>query len=365
MMSGISFAEADANRWRDVGIAILGPFPPHPGGVSVQCAILADALENAGARVTRINADIPGLRQRGVVGKGLLPAAQVLHIAHTLRRTRGQWDVLHVHAASWWGFMPAAAGLLARRWGKRLVVTYHGGEAAQFMAKHGGFARSVLQRYHAFLTLTPTQAAIFRHDALAPEIVPNIVPVQDYYFRPRGQLQPHLLWLRQMASRYRPQDALAVFARIRQAYPHATLNMVGDGPLLADMQARARKLGLTGVHFSGALSSEDIPAAYDNADIFLNTSAVDNLPLTLIEASASGLPIVSTSAGAIPDLICADKNGLLAPVGDVDALATHSLRLLADPDLAQRLSLAARDNASQYDWLHVSPLLLRAYDLIP
>ena len=353
----------DDSLWQDARIAILGPFPPRPGGVSVQCAILSDKLEAAGARVTRINTDVPTLRGRGGWRKGLRPPAQVASVIRELRRTRGQWDVLHVHAASWWGFMPAALGLQARRWGKRLVITYHGGEAAQFMARRGRFASGVLRRYHVLLTLTPTQSAIFRRYGLTPTVVPNIVSLSRFHFRPRGPLQPRLLWLRHLEKRYRPLDAMAVFQRIRNVHPDATLTLAGGGPLLAQVQQWTQMHDLPGAHFPGMLSPNDIPAAYDHADIFLNTSAVDNLPLTLIEASTSGLPIVSTNAGAIPDLIHDGENGLLAPVGDAETLAAHILRLLDDPMLARKLSQAARRNAERFDWPHIAPLLARAYAL--
>ncbi len=349
--------------WEGARVAILGPFPPRPGGVAVQCAILTEALAGEGARVTRINTDLPGWRGGGW-RKALFPAAQIAHVVREMRRTRDQWDILHVHAASWWGFMPAVAGLRARPWGKRLVVTYHGGEAAAFMARYGFLARPALIRYHALLTLTPTQAAIFRAYGLTPEIIPNIVPIDRFHFRPRGPVNPHLLWLRHLESRYHPQDALAVFARIRDAHPAATLTMVGGGALLENLKMQARRQGLSGVTFTGPISFDRLPAVYDAADIFLNTSAVDNLPLTLIEASASGLPIVSTNAGAIPDLIQDGENGLLAPVGDVEALADAILRLLTNANLARRLSLAARANAARFDWSHISPQLARAYGLL-
>ncbi len=350
--------------WPRARIAILGPFPPRPGGVSVQCAMLADKLEAAGARVTRINTDVQALRGRGGWRKGLMPPAQVASVIRELRRTRDQWDILHVHAASWWGFMPAVLGLQARRWGKRLVVTYHGGEAAQFMARHGRLAAGALRRYHALLTLTPTQAAIFRRHQLAPTIVPNIVPIDAYNFRRRGPVQPRLLWLRHLEARYRPLDALDAFQRVRQIHPDAVLTLAGDGPLREQVAHRAQAHNLTGVFLPGRLSASQIVAVYDAADIFLNTSAVDNLPLTLIEASASGLPVVSTDAGAISDLISDGENGLLAAVGDVDGLTAHVLRLLADADLARRLSLAARANARRYDWPQIAPRLARAYGLV-
>lgn len=344
-----------------VGIAILGPFPPRPGGVSVQCAILAACLESEGARVTRVNTDLSRLRQRGRAGRLLLPFAQTLSVARQLRASRSQWQALHVHAASWWGFMPAVMGLLARRWGKRLALTYHGGDAVAFLSRFGWLARPALRRYDALLALTPTQARLFSQQGLQATVLPNIVPIHRFAFRPRGPLAPHLLWLRQLEPHYRPADALAVFAGVKAVHPAATLTLAGGGSQMAELGRQVETGQLSGVRFCGHLAATDIAPTYDAADIFLNTSAIDNLPLTLIEASASGLPVVSTSAGAIPDLIRHEENGLLAAVGDVEALAGHILRLLAEPDLARRLSLAGRSNAERFAWEQVGPGLAAVY----
>lgn len=345
------------------GVAILGPFPPRPGGVSVQCAILADELAAAGARVTRINTDVPALRRWGRVGRVLMPAAQIVLVLWAILRTQRRWQILHAHAASWWGFMPAVAGLAARALGKRLVISYHGGEAAAFMARWGWLARPVLRRSHALLALTATQSRLFTSHGLHPVIVPNIVPIAAFPFRRRQSPQPRLLWLRQMEPRYRPHDALAVFARVQAQHPAATLTMAGGGSLLAELKQVAAQQKLGGVAFAGHLKPAQIPAAYAAADLFLNTSAIDNLPLTLIEAAASGLAIVSTAAGAIPDLIEHGENGLLAPVGDIEALAGHCLNLLADPDRYRSLAQAGRDTAQRFAWPHIAPLLAAAYGL--
>jgi len=355
--------EIPMRSWQQARVAILGPFPPRPGGVSMQCAILTEALERSGAHVTRINTDIPVLRGKEGWRKLMFPAAQVAHLVRELRATRNAWDILHVHSASWWGFMPAVVGIYARRWGKRLVLTYHGGQAAAFMARYSGLARATLLRYHALLTLTTTQAAIFKQYGLSPTVVPNVVPIERFHFRPRGPVEPRILWLRHLESRYRPMDALAVFARIRERYAHATLTFVGGGALQERLKAQVRQMRLSGIRFSGPQAFDALPAIYDAAELFLNTSAIDNLPLTLIEASASGLPIVSTNAGAIPDLIHDGENGLLAPVGDVETLAAHVLTLLDSGDLARQLSLAARKNAMRFEWSQVAPLLAQAYGL--
>lgn len=344
-----------------VGVAVVGPFPPRPGGVSVQCATLAAHLTEAGLPVTRINTDLPAWR-RGW-RRRLFPLVQMWALARCIRCTRRCWRVLHVHAASWWGFMPAVVALLAVGRGRRRVLTYHGGEAPAFLARWGWLARPVLRRYDAVLTLTPTQARLFADHGIPTRIVPNIVPVERFPFRLRSQLQPRLVWVRQFEPVYRPFDALDVLAQVQAHYPEATLTMVGDGSLMPALRQAVAERKLRGVSLPGRLPPEALPAVYDAADLFLNTSSVDNLPLSLIEAGACGLPIVSTAAGAIPDLIADGENGLLAPVGDVAALAAAVLRLLANPTLAASLSAAGRRTAERFTWSAIAPALFAAYGL--
>ncbi len=346
--------------WSQLHIAVLGPFPPRPGGVSVQCALLAEHLQAAGAGVVRINSDVPRLRRAGRAGRLLLPIAQVGSLLWQMFRSRGRWQVLHVHAASWWGFMPVVVGWLAGR-GRRRVLSYHGGEAAAFLRRYHWLVRPLLRRYHAVLTLTPTQDAIFARYGIKALIVPNIVPVERFHFRHRHRLAPRILWLRQLEARYRPHDALEVLRRVQTHVPSATLTMVGGGQLQAELAQYIHRLKLSGVRLYGPAQPHEISRLYDEADIFLNTSAIDNLPLTLIEASASGLPIVSTRAGAIPDLITDGRDGLLAPVGDVEQLTHHILTLLQQPELAQRLSAAAAANAARFTWSRVAPQLAQVY----
>jgi phenylacetate-CoA ligase len=293
-----------------------------------------------------------------------MPFAQVLFVIWNLWRTRQQWDILHVHPASWWGFMPAVVGVIANWWGKRLVMSYHGGSIAKFFAGWTWLVRPVLRCYDAILALTPTHAAVFAQYGFSAQIVPNIVPIETFSFRPRGPVEPNILWLRQLVERYRPEDALQIFAAVKKVHPDATLTMAGGGSMTAQVTKEIADRGLAGVTLTGHLPDDDIPLAYDAADIFLNTSASDNQPQTLIEASASGLPVVSSDAGGIPDLIDDGVNGLLAPIGDTKALTDAILRLLDDPELAQNLSNAAHQNAQRFAWSQVAPQLAKAYAIV-
>ena len=104
-----------------------------------------------------------------------------------------------------------------------------------------------------------------------------------------------------------------------------------------------------------------MPRIYGMADCVVNPSTVDNMPISLLEAFASGLPVVSTDAGGIPDILAHDVAGLLVPVGDSDGMGHAVCRVLEDRSLAARLSAAGRAEAEKYAWPRVRTLWLDAY----
>jgi glycosyltransferase involved in cell wall biosynthesis len=118
---------------------------------------------------------------------------------------------------------------------------------------------------------------------------------------------------------------------------------------------------LRGVNFYGALAYGKLPALYKEHDIYVNASRVDNFPGALVEAACAGLPVVTTRAGGIPEMIRHRENGLLVDIGDDAALANSVLELLHHQDWARQLARTARAWAEQFSWLRVFPELLRCY----
>ncbi|MBW8770497.1 MAG: glycosyltransferase family 4 protein, partial [Gemmatimonadetes bacterium] len=113
--------------------------------------------------------------------------------------------------------------------------------------------------------------------------------------------------------------------------------VVGDGPERARVHGLARELSLRHVEFVGAVKPTEMGKYYDEADVYLNASDIDNMPNSIIESFACGLPVVTTRAGGIPYIVEHERNGLLVDCGDHTALANAALRLLDDPRLARRL----------------------------
>jgi glycosyltransferase involved in cell wall biosynthesis len=109
------------------------------------------------------------------------------------------------------------------------------------------------------------------------------------------------------------------------------------------------------VHLCGALAKSQVPTGLQRGDIFLNTSSIDNTPVSVVEAMACGLCIVSTNIGGIPYLLKHEYDALLVPPDDENAMAESVLRLLSDPGLAHRLSRNARQKAEHFDWQYIFP----------
>lgn len=281
------------------------------------------------------------------------PVGRAAGVAVDMVRWRADVDVVVVAVFSGRAFAHAElASLLGRRMGKTVVLHLHGGALPAFAAAHRRRVDRVLGRAGAVVAPSAYLAGAFGGRGLDIRVIPNTLPVASYRFRERPAVRPRLLWMRAFADLYRPRLALEVLARLRSRVPEATLTMAGrDCGELAALRDEARRRGLAGaVTFPGFLGEEAKRAAFDAHDVLLTTSGVDNMPVTVLEAAASGLPVVAFPVGGIPDLLTHDHSALFARDGDPDDMARAVERLLTEPGLAGRLSRGGRRLAEACDW---------------
>lgn len=134
---------------------------------------------------------------------------------------------------------------------------------------------------------------------------------------------------------------LNAFAQVRKSHPDAVLTLVGDGPERANIEAYCKELQLKdAVRFTGYLSQAEVAEALQDTDLFVLPSFAEGVPVVLMEAMASRLPVVATSIAGIPELVETGKTGLLVPPGDAEALAEAISSLLADVALRQAMGNA-------------------------
>lgn len=271
-------------------------------------------------------------------------------------------DVAHIFSASYWSFLlaPAPAMLVARLQRKKALINYRSGEARDHLRRFRT-ARSILRKADSLVVPSGYLVDVFREFGLPARVTPNIVDLSLFSFRERELLRPHLVCTRGLHPYYRPEVVVRAFAEVRREFPEAVLDLVGSGPQEREIRKLVRDLGVQGVTFAGAVPRDRISQFYDAADIFINASEVDNMPVSILEAFASGTPVVSTAPESMRYLIEHERTGLLSPPGDASALARNVTRLLRDSDLARRIAAQAYEDSKIYRWSNVRAQWLEIY----
>jgi glycosyltransferase involved in cell wall biosynthesis len=195
----------------------------------------------------------------------------------------------------------------------------------------------------------------FLHDVFAAfgiraDIIPNIVDVERFRFRRRERLRPWILSTRNFEALYNLPCTLRAFRLVQDRFPDARLTLVGAGSQDDAIRQLAQDLRLEHVTFAGRVPPEDIWQYYAEADLYLQTPNIDNMPASVLEAFASGCVVVATSAGGVPAILTDEVHGLLVRCDDEKAAAGAIIRLLEDPALAGRLADAALDSCARYQW---------------
>lgn len=326
------------------------------GGQGVQAVALARALRAEGAEVLFIPINPPfpaglGWLRRWPYARTLLNQALYLGRLARLRRA----DVAHVFSASYWSFLlaPAPAILAARAFGKRVVLHYHSGEAEDHLGRWGARVHPWLRRADEIVVPSEYLKEVFQRHGYRPRVIRNVVDTARFRYRERLSLRARLLSARNFEPHYRVDDTLRAFALIRARIPEATLTVAGCGSREDALRRLAARLVPDGIRFVGRVEPEAMPLLHEESDIFLNSSVVDNQPVSILEAFASGLPVVSTGTGDIAAMVRQGETGLLVPAQDPAAMAAAVFRLLGDPDLALRLVRGARRAVSEYAWPRV------------
>ncbi len=181
--------------------------------------------------------------------------------------------------------------------------------------------------------------------------IPNTIALNNYPFKLRKAIKPKLLWVRSFAEIYNPLMALEVMEILKKQNLDVELCMVGpekDGSLQNCKKiATERNLPIT---FTGILTKAEWIALSKNYDIFISTTNFDNMPVSVMEAMALGMPVVSTNVGGVPFLVDSGVNGVLVPPRDPQVFTEAIKELCQNPDKVADLSKSARSKMEGFDW---------------
>jgi glycosyltransferase involved in cell wall biosynthesis len=279
-----------------------------------------------------------------------------------LLRDLARADVVHVFSASYWSFLlaPLPAIVAARLLGRPVVLNYRSGEAPDHLNR-SALARAALARVDRNVVPSRFLADVFARFGIEAAIIPNIVDRNRFRFRRRSPLRPRLLSTRNFDDLYNVACTLRAFRLVQDRWPEASLTLVGGGPQETMLRRLVAALALENVTFTGRVHPDAIADYYDSHDIYVQTPNIDNMPTSIIEAFASGLPVVSSDAGGVPAIVTPGENGLLAAVDDHRGIASHVLRLLDDGPLAASIVENASRTADACTWRHVRQQWVRLY----
>lgn len=272
-------------------------------------------------------------------------------------RNRIEFVLIDTYSTSsfWYAFFVSQ---LARFFKIKYIPLLHGGNLPNRLKNNPRLCKVLFS--NAYKNVAPSHYLLhcFEMNGFDNTVfIPNTIQIDNYPFKERKKVSPNLLWVRSFAEIYNPNMAIEVFRIVKSQYTEATLCMVGPDKAgsLGAAEALAEGYGLD-VIFTGKLSKKEWIALSADYDIFINTTHFDNTPVSVLEAMALGLPVISTNVGGIPYLLENNTNALLVEDNEIEQMVVAITNLCDNEVLVQTLSRNARTKVEGFDWSSIKEL---------
>lgn len=325
---------------------------------TLQLATLLTA-EGVNVEVVRTNAPY----RPAWIGKmtAVRAVARLFFYLVQLWKIAGHVQVFHVMANSGWSWHLFAAPVLVIGRLRRVpvVINYRGGGAEEFFDKSFFWVNLSLRYATTVVVPSGFLERVFLKYKIQPKIVPNIINLDKFKnVGPKAEGDLVIFTARNLEEIYGIDVLLQAFQRVYAQCPQAKLIIAGDGPERQTLTKQAEALGIAdATSFTGRLDNDDIVRYYAAATIAVNPSRVDNMPISILEALACEIPVVSTSVGGVPYMVENEKTALLVEPDAPERMADAILRLVNDAALRTQLTTAGRKEIESYTW----PVIKKAW----
>lgn len=256
-------------------------------------------------------------------------------------------------SAFWYAYL---TGRLAKFLGTRYIPILHGGDLPSRLMRSKKACDKLFRNSYTNVAVSGYLQKAFEINGYPVTLISNNIDISNYKFKLREHPKPALLWVRAFSKIYNSKMAVDVVAELLKTYPDAELCMVGpdkDGSLKEFIQYAREKEVDTHIKVTGKLTREEWTILSERYDFFINTTNIDNTPISVIEAMALGMCIVSTDPGGIPYLLDGGKDSFLVIPGDYQAMANKIIQGLKNPLLMASITEAARLKAESFDWHNI------------
>jgi glycosyltransferase involved in cell wall biosynthesis len=350
-------------------IGIVGPLPPPAGGMATQTQQLYELLTTEGLDVRVVQTNSPYSPRWVTEIKGIRAIFRLLPFFLKIWKLAGQADVIHLMANSGWSWQLFSAPVVWIGWLRKtaVIVNYRGGEAEQYFQKSIHWVTPTMNRAAKIVVPSDYLKTIFSKYGFEATAIPNIVNLER--FKPReksletAKNEFRLIVTRNLESIYGLPTAIKAVAVAKKEIPNLKLLIAGSGPQKEVLLVLIEEFGLQeNISFVGRLGPGEIEHFYSEADIMLNPTTVDNMPNSVLEALASGLPVITTDVGGIPYIVEHEETALMVPVGDDQEMARQIVRLYKDKAIRQRLVKNGLEEAAQYGWPEVKQSWIDTYE---
>lgn len=346
---------------KKIKVALIAPSMSQLGGQSIQARRLLEAFEaDEEIELTFIPNNPENFGQNV---KFLRTATTSLKFWFSLLKTLRKAEIAHVFSSGTTSYLISTLPALyaAKFYGVKTILHYHTGEAETHL-KNWKKSAQTMRMFDRIVAPSQFLVDVFARFNLRAQAIFNFVETEKFKFRVRQPLNPVFFSNRNFESHYQVGDVLRAFAVIQEKFSNARLIIVGAGSEEAALKKLAEELQLKNTEFAGRVEQEKMPEFYDRADVYLNSSIVDNMPLSIIEAFSCGLPVISTNAGGIPYIVTHEETGLLVNANDYESLAEQAVRLFEDKELAQKIIAKARAECVKYSWDEVRKEWVEIYE---
>lgn len=348
-------------------LGLVGPLPPPNGGMAMQTLQLARLLGEEGITVEMVQTNSPYWPALAGKIKGLRALFRFFPYLWRVWRMAGRTDVIHLMANSGWSWQLFAAPVIWIGWLRKnpVIVNYRGGEARDYLGTSARWVKPSLARAAQLVVPSGFLRQVFSEFDVAASVIPNIIDLETFFPASEhpSDAEFTLVITRNLEPIYGLDTAIRALALARETAPDIQLRIAGSGPQGEELELLVKHLGLgKAVVFLGRLERQQVVDLYHSAHAMLNPSRVDNMPNSVLEALACGLPVISTNVGGVPYIVEDGQTALLVPRDDVQAMAQAMIRLYTDSALRSQLRERGCRAVAQYAWDEVRPMWLALYN---
>jgi glycosyltransferase involved in cell wall biosynthesis len=249
---------------------------------------------------------------------------------------------------------------------KKYIIMYLGGAAPIFFKKWGNYISWIFKYADAVVVGSGFLEREFKKLNINPFIIPAVINLNEWNFKYRKRFNSKILWLRRLDPEYNPFMAIRVIELLNKKNIDAKLTFVGGTDIKHEIIEYSKKCNIKDkqIEYAGYIKPTNLQKYYDNHDIFINTTHVDNQPRSLLEANACGLPVVTTNVGGCPFIITHKLNGFLVDDNDAKTMSKYIAYIISNPRFTMEIVNNARNSLNQYKWENVKEKWLNLFNSI-